>query len=180
MKIRPRTKNRTRARTVAGAIVLSATAAATALTAAPASADTHFNWRLNNLTFTPVVWGIGTNAGDPNCHYRLRYGNIGNVAFAQIRLYAGGCGDYRVQVRAASGSTFRNWTSGGTATRGTDGCGSYFELQATSDANWIGVSGVAVSGRPSPDKSFYHFDHPNYLTQPAIPSSRIVRHCDGS
>ncbi|KAB2348580.1 hypothetical protein [Actinomadura rudentiformis] len=169
-----------RSRAVAASIALAATTVATALTAAPASADTHTHWQLNNLTFTPVLWGIGTNPGEPNCHYRLRYGNFGNVAFAQIRMYGGACGAYRVQVRAYSGSTGRNWGSGGTGITGTDGCGSYIELQATSDPNWIAVSGVAVSGRPSPNKAFYHFDHPNYLTQPAIPSSRIVRHCDGS
>lgn len=160
--------------------VMAMIVAGLALAAAPASADSHLHYRLDSVTFTPLLRGQGSNPGDAACQYRLRYGNFGNVAFAQLRVYDGGCGGYNVQVRAASGATYQNWSSSGSPTGNSDGCGSYFEIQATSAANWIAVSGIAVSGRPSPNKIYYHFDHPNYLTQPAIPSSLIIRHCDGS
>ncbi|GAA4671082.1 hypothetical protein Prum_073770 [Phytohabitans rumicis] len=121
--------------------------------AAPASADSHLHYNLNSLTFTPVLRGQGASAGDAACQFRLRYGNFGNVAFAQLRVYAGGCGGYGVQVRAASGSVFRNWSNSGSPTAGTDGCGPYFEIQATSSAE-VGDHEVSVRASALPNANF--------------------------
>ncbi|WP_207936539.1 hypothetical protein, partial [Actinomadura sp. KC216] len=78
------------------------------------------------------------------CLYRVRYGNFGNTAFAQVRTYGSGCGTVTVSVYGQSGSFTGTWSSAATAQTGRDGCGAYVERQATSSANHI-ATGMAVA-----------------------------------
>ncbi|MGI8329571.1 hypothetical protein ACRYCC_06360 [Actinomadura scrupuli] len=149
--------------------------------ATPAAADSFSYYRLDPLVFTPLLRG-NTIEGLPGteCRYRVRYGNYGNLAFAQIRRYNSWCENYRVQVGAWQGNSFQVIQSGGSGINGSDGCGQYFELQATSGPGRIATRGTAVSGRPSPNRDYYHFHAAGYGSGGAIPSSLIVAHCDGS
>ncbi|TDD38335.1 serine/threonine protein kinase [Actinomadura sp. KC06] len=79
------------------------------------------------------------------CLYRIRYGNFGNTAFAQVRTYGSGCGKVTVSVYGQSGSFSGTWNSAASPARsGRDGCGAYVERQATSSANHI-ATGMAVA-----------------------------------
>ncbi|MFI0369052.1 protein kinase [Actinomadura sp. 1N219] len=79
------------------------------------------------------------------CLYRIRYGNFGNTAFAQVRTYGSGCGKVTVSVYGQSGSFSGTWSSAASSVRnGQDGCGAYVERQATSSANHI-ATGMAVA-----------------------------------
>jgi hypothetical protein len=122
------------ARRLATSIALAAaTAAASVAMAAPSSAAT-FQWTAGQLS-PQYVFGSGATA----CYYRIRFGNFGNVAYAQIRFYAGACGGTRAVALGQTGGTIYKYLDDGNAITGQDGCGQYIEIQATSVANRVGV-----------------------------------------
>jgi hypothetical protein len=104
-----------------------------------------------------------SNAGA--CYYRVRYGKFGAAAYAQIRFYSGACGgtEVAVVVRHPGSGVIEYFWQDGTAS-GSDSCGSYYEMQATSpnDHTPIGMyvrtpHGYSISYWPndySPDTSY--------------------------
>jgi serine/threonine protein kinase len=73
---------------------------------------------------------LSSQLKDGTCVYRIWFGNVGNMPFAKIRVYAGDCGGASITVAAQRGSTITYYGET-TWTGGSDSCGSYFEGQAT-------------------------------------------------
>lgn len=72
------------------------------------------------------------------CYYRIRFGNLGNVAYAQLRVYNGNCNGTTMRLYAA-GSTRSIEVDQSSTIGGRDGCGPYIEVQATSPPGYIGT-----------------------------------------
>jgi hypothetical protein len=118
--------------------ILAATIVAIVLAPAPAQATSGpATYRLAaNSVFGHKYKFTQYNSTAGACYYRVRYGKFGTAAYAQIRFYGGACGGTQVAVitrHPGSGTIEYFWQDGNTS--GSDGCGSYFELQATSPAN---------------------------------------------
>ncbi|MFI0357933.1 hypothetical protein [Actinomadura sp. 9N407] len=120
-------------RLITSLALAAATAAASVAMAAPSSAAT-YQWSAGQLS-PQYVFGSGGTA----CYYRIRYGNFGNVAYAQIRFYAGACGGTRAVALGQTGGTITEYWDDQSAITGADGCGQYIEIQATSVPDRIGV-----------------------------------------
>ncbi|HMJ75466.1 MAG TPA: hypothetical protein VK507_05810 [Iamia sp.] len=91
------------------------------------------------------------------CVYKVRYGGFGSVAYAQVRIYNPTmyCGGAGVGLVYADGSGTHEITTSFSAgyITGTDACGAYREVQATSpgSAYALGVKaivpGIEFAGR---------------------------------
>jgi hypothetical protein len=73
------------------------------------------------------------------CYYRIRFGNFGNVAYAQMRFYNGNCNGTIMRLNAVGSSGSIEVVQNG-STGGQDGCGAYIEAQATSPPGYIGTA----------------------------------------
>jgi hypothetical protein len=111
-------------------------------------------WRHNKAQLSPRKYNFSRLDGQL-CHYRIRYGDFGTVAFAQVRFYGGPCGGTGVELFG------EDWKGRYKATRmtgGQDECGPYFEIQAISPAG-VSAGGLAVV---TPENTRIYYSH-NYF-----------------
>lgn len=95
------------------------------------------------------------------CHYRIRYGDYGTAAYAQVRLYTADQGCQQelqqgvgVEVFGEGGSG--TWKKSSQVAGQQDSCGSYVEIQATSPAGHSAASMALVS---SSGKRIFYSHH---------------------
>lgn len=97
----------------------------------------NFKYYANRLSPQYKFTELDRNTGA--CFYRIRFGNYGNVAYAQMRFYNGACNGTRMWLYAV-GSTGSIIVNQNGSTGGQDACGAYIEAQATSPPGYIGTS----------------------------------------
>lgn len=112
---------------------------AVGLQASPASANAS-EVQLSANTLSPQYLVDG-------CLYRTRFGNFGSTAYAQMRIYnPASCGSTRVGLVYADGSgthmTSKGFSEG--YSTGSDGCGSYREVQVTSPSAAYAVKAMTA------------------------------------
>jgi hypothetical protein len=98
--------------------------------------DGFANYRYFANRLSPQYKFTRPNSNAGACFYRIRFGNIGNVAYAQMRFYNSACGGTKLVLDAAGSNRSLGVGQNG-STGGTDACGAYIEAQATSPPGYI-------------------------------------------
>lgn len=103
---------------------------------------------------------FGPHLRDGTCDYAVLFGIYGSYAFAQIRFYSGVCGQVTVVVTAARGAVITQEAARGQEpTSGTDDCGNYYEIQATSTSEPAVAIGMRIQFGETGDTVTFAYDH---------------------
>lgn len=117
----------------------------------------------------PAFTHLATNTLSPQylvngCKFRVRYGNFGSAAYAQLRVYPVGtsyasCATAGVSVGYHDGTTESSVSetfSTTTYVTGTDGCGAYREIQATTPVVAYATFALAAAPNDPTDPTWFN------------------------
>ncbi len=99
---------------------------------------------------------LGPLGVDGDCVFRVWYGNYGSVAFAKIRLFAGNCGSPSTAVAAQRGDVMTYQSDEPGVSGGSDGCGSYFEIQVIAGGDPAFGVGMRITFPQTGNTYIYH------------------------
>jgi hypothetical protein len=112
-----------------------------------------------------VVYHLAGNTLSPQlrdgaCTYLVFFGNYSSFAYAKIRFYNGDCGQTTLVVTAARGAVITQEAARGQEpSTGTDSCGEYYELQATSNSEPAVAIGMRIQFGVTGDVVTFAYDH---------------------